>query len=121
MTLSEALARMTVAQFFLVINSAIALAAALALGVFHTDPTITGSISGAVTVFVNSIGAALTSPAAQTRAVAANIEDPATKVAMVDAVSKIKGLDPLQVNQNADEALRKLAADPNVAKVLPPT
>lgn len=74
---------------------------------------------GVAGVLWNGIGTILLSPEQQAQAVAANIEDPIVKKAIVPAVADLDGLEPLQTNAKADATLKAIAADDSIKKVLP--
>jgi hypothetical protein len=90
------------------------------------DPQHLGLISAVSGIIIPSwgaIGTALTTSSKTTQQVADAVDTtPAVKQALVQAVSNLKGVDPIQVNKNADATLIALGAskDPELAKILPP-
>ena len=84
---------------------------------------IVGAIGAIVVPAWGAIGVALTTNTQQTQRVVDKLDtDSSVKQTVVEAVSKLKGIDPLQLNANADRTLIDMGAsrDPSLAKVLAP-
>lgn len=105
----------TTAQIFLIGSATITFVTGVAVTLKVADPTVIAQLGAATGVFWTAIGAALTKPSDQIAAVARNIDDPQVKAAVVPAVSQLKGLEPLQVNNQADATLKQLAASDSPA------
>lgn len=100
--------KISIAQIFQIGSVLITLTAVLAG--LKLDPQTTSVVSAAVLTAWNAIGAILTSPAQQIQNVASHIEDPSIKSVLVPAVANLPGINPLQINANADHVLKTLAA-----------
>ncbi len=111
--------RLTTAQIFNIGN--ILLTYVFALALLKFDPTTVGIVSAATLTAWNGVGASLTSQGAQLQTVVNNAQDPATQTALVKAVAAMPGVDNIQTNANALPALKAVAADDKVTKVLEPS
>lgn len=111
--------RVTTAQVFQVGTILIGFVTVVLAFVPGLDAGIVGKIGAATGVAWGSIGTVLTGPQAQAQSVAANIEDPNVKETLVRKVSQLPGLEPLAINAQADDTLKKLAASalPENAKI----
>lgn len=105
----------TTAQIFIIGSAAITFVTGVAVTLHAADPTVIAQLGAATGIFWNAVGAALTKPSDQIAAVTRNIDDPQVKAAVVPAVSNLRGLNPLQVNAQADATLRQLAASDSPA------
>ena len=110
---------LTTAQVFQIGGIIIGLVTAL-LPLFGFDPKIIATAGGAIASAWAAIGTTLTGAAAQTRAVAGNIDNPEVKTTIVKAVAGLRGVENIGINRDADAALAQLAADNSQPKILPP-
>lgn len=92
----------------------------MAIAPLWVDPHVVAVVGGAVITFLGGVSTVLTGQGAQVNAVVNNIDDPTVKRSVVAAVSRLEGVNAIQVNEHADAALISVAADPSVPKVLLP-
>jgi len=132
--------KVTVGQIFNIGTIILGAIFGIAAIVFPDKAQVVGAVGAIIVPAWGAVGVALTTQGKNAQEAAGSINTPSVqaplmaamtsnidtntgiKSAMVEAVSNLKGVDPLQLNRQADSTLINMGAskDPSLAKVLPP-
>lgn len=85
---------------------------------FGVDPKAVSLIGGAFGTLWGTIGGILTGQGAQVQSVTqAALSDPATQRAVLATVEKMRGVDQIVTNEQANATVKSMAADPAHPKI----
>lgn len=112
---------MTTSQVFQIGAAVIAFLVAV-LPQFGIDAKTVALVGGAFGTLWGTIGGILTKQSSLTKAVAAQIDDPAVKATIVPAVANLPGVERVRTNALADATLKAMADSnaPELSKIQPP-
>jgi len=98
----------------------ILIGAVIAIVGFIWPSPLVAQVGGIITGAYSAVGTVIFGPAAAAQTAIGNIEDPAVKAKIVEAVSKLPGVDGVQLNKNATPDLLALGGNASVPKVFSP-